>query len=106
MLISKYTYSKYKYLAPGACSTYILSIVHTYYSKYLYSVQMYYSTNILEYLYLPGKSSTGVLNTIIRPVKLEYLYSYTFTPNHIIYRYTKQGRKFNQTHRKQNVSIL
>ena len=78
MLISKYTYTKYLYLAPGASSTYILSIVHTYYSKYLYSVHLYYSTLVLEYLYLPGKSSTGVPTTIIGLAKLTfiiYLYS-------------------------------
>jgi len=39
--------------------------------------------------------------TIIGLVKLEYLYSYTFHPNHIIYSYTKQRRKPKQTHRKQ-----
>ena len=78
MLISKYTYNKYLYLAPGASSTYILSIVHTYYSKYLYSVHLYYSTFVLKYLYLPGKSSTSVPTTIIGLAKLTfiiYLYS-------------------------------
>ena len=53
------------------------------------------------YHYKP-KSSTGVLATIIGLVKLKYLYSYTFQPNHIIYRYSKPGRNSNQTHRKIN----
>jgi len=75
MLISKYTYTKYLYLAPGVSSTYILSIVHTYYSRYLYSVHLYYSTLVLEYLYL---SSTSVPTTIIGRAELTfiiYLYS-------------------------------
>ena len=85
MLISKYTYTKYLYLAPGASSTYILSIVHTYYSKYLYSVHLYYSTLVLEYLYLPGKSSTGVPTTIIGLAKLTFIiYLYSFIKDLLI----------------------
>ena len=53
------------------------------------------------YHYKP-KSSTRVLTTIIGLLKDKYLYSYTFHPNHIIYRYTKQGRKFNQPTKKIN----
>jgi len=48
------------------------------------------------------RSSTGVPTTIIGLVKLKYLYSYTFQPNHIIYRYNKSGGNSNQTHRKIN----
>ena len=51
---------------------------------------------------LKPKSSTGVLTTIIGLAKDKYLYSYTFHPNHIIYRYNKQGGNSNQTHRKIN----
>ena len=51
---------------------------------------------------LKPKSSTDVLTTIIGLVKDKYLYSYTFHPNHIIYRYTKQARNSNQTNKKIN----
>ena len=53
------------------------------------------------YHYKP-RSSTGVPTTIIGLAKLKYLYSYTFQPNHIIYRYNKSVRISNQTHRKIN----
>ena len=53
------------------------------------------------YHYKP-RSSTGVLATIIGLAKDKYLYSYTFQPNHIIYRYSKPGGNPNQTHRKIN----
>ena len=99
MPISKYTYTKYLYLAPGEYSTYILSIVQTYYSKYLYSVQMYYSTNILKYLYLPGKSSTCVLdhhhrtgqNYLYNLFRIkEYLYSCFSFPNKAMIGYQQK----------------
>ena len=51
---------KYLYLAPGVTSTNILSIVHTYYSTNVLSINTY-STNVLKYLYLLAKSSTCVL---------------------------------------------
>ena len=93
---------KYLYLAPGVTSTNILSIVHTYYSTNVLSINTY-STNVLKYLYLLTKSSTYVSTTIIIGLaKDKYLYSLHMISNHVIYKYTKQGRKFNQTHRKIN----
>ena len=56
------------------------------------------------YHYKP-RSSTGVPTTIIGLAKDKYLYSYTFHPNHIIYRYNKSERNSNQTHRKINEYI-
>ena len=99
--ISKVSH-KYLYLAPGVTSTNILSIVHTYYSTNVLSINTY-STNVLKYLYLLTKSSTHVLgHHHIGLAKDKYLYSYTFHPNHIIYRYTKQARISNQTNKKIN----
>ena len=93
---------KYLYLPLKATSTNILSIVQTYYSTNVLSINTY-STNVLKYLYLLTKSSTNVPTTIIIGLaKLKYLYSLHMISNHIIYRYNKQGRKFNQTHRKIN----
>ena len=93
---------KYLYLPLKAPSTNILSIVHTYYSTNVLSINTY-STNVLKYLYLLTKSSTHVLSHHdIGRAKDKYLYSLHMILNHIIYRYTKQGRKFNQTHKKIN----
>ena len=99
--ISKVSH-KYLYLPLKATSTNILSIVQTYYSTNVLSINTY-STNVLEYLYLVNpKSSTHVLSTIIGLAKLKYLYSLHMIPNHIIYRYTKQARISNKTNRKIN----
>ena len=53
------------------------------------------------YHYKP-RSSTGVLTTIIGLAKDKYLYSLKTRWIHIIYSYTKQGRKPNQTNKKIN----
>ena len=91
--LSNYTYFKYLYLP--IVQTYY-PLVQTYYSTNVLSIYTY-STNVLKYLYLVNpRSSTHVLTTIIGLAKLEYLYSYTFHPNHIIYRYNKSGRNSNQ----------
>ncbi len=96
---------KYLYLPLKAPSTNILSIVHTYYSTNVLSINTY-STNVLKYLYLLTKSSTYVPgHHHIGLAKDKYLYSYTFHPNHIIYRYNKSERNSNQTHRKINEYI-
>ena len=50
--VSINTHTKYKYLP----------IVHTYYSTNVLSINTYSSTNVLKYLYLPGRSSTHVLD--------------------------------------------
>ena len=93
---------KYLYLAPGVTSTNILSIVHTYYSTNVLSINTY-STNVLKYLYLLAKSSTYVpSHHHIGLAKLRYLYPLQTRLDHIIYSYTKQGRNSNQTHRKIN----
>ena len=93
---------KHLYLAPGVTSTNILSIVHTYYSTNVLSINTY-STNVLKYLYLLANSSTHVLgHHHIGLAKDKYLYSLKTRWIHIIYSYTKQGRKSNQTHRKIN----
>ena len=93
---------KYLYLAPGAPSTNILSIVHTYYSTNVLSINTY-STNVLKYLYLLANSSTCVLgHHHLGLAKLKYLYSLKTRWIHIIYSYTKQGRKFNQPTKKIN----
>ena len=99
--ISKVSH-KYLYLTPVVVSTNILSIVQTYYSTNVLSINTY-STNVLKYLYLVNpRSSTHVLSTIIGLAKLKYLYSLHMIPNHIIYRYTKQARISNKTNRKIN----
>ena len=51
---------------------------------------------------LKPKSSTHVLSTIIGLAKLKYLYSWHMLQNMQIYRYTKQARISNKTHRKIN----
>ena len=97
--LSNYTYFKYLYLP--IVQTYY-PLVQTYYSTNVLSINTY-STNVLKYLYLVNpRSSTHVLTTIIGLAKLEYLYSYTFHPNHIIYRYNKSGRNSNQPAKKIN----
>ena len=93
---------KHLYLAPGAPSTNILSIVHTYYSTNVLSINTY-STNVLKYLYLLAKSSTYVPgHHHLGLAKLKYLYSLQTRWIHIIYSYTKQARNSNQTNKKIN----
>ena len=53
------------------------------------------------YHYNP-RSSTGVPTTIIGLAKDKYLYSWHMLQNMQIYRYTKQARNSNQTHKKIN----
>ena len=90
---------KYLYLAPGVTSTNILSIVHTYYSKYLYSVHLYYSTLVLEYLYLPGKSSTGVPTTIIGLLKTRVFILISFISKSFIVQLYKTREEFKPTNK-------
>ena len=97
--LSNYTYFKYLYLP--IVQTYY-PLVQTYYSTNVLSINTY-STNVLKYLYLVNpRSSTHVPTTIIGLAKDKYLYSWHMLQNMQIYRYTKQARNSNQTHKKIN----